>query len=304
MSRLGVPVPIVRACSRMVSKRVFNVKVPVPVARRRVERVLGSVPLGRGVTARPVTLGGVPCERIDVGPASRSLLYLHGGAYVLGSPRTHRAIVVDLARALGATAWIVDYRLAPEHPHPAAVDDVVAAYHGLLAEGTSPEQILVVGDSAGGGLTLALAATLRDAGDPLPAGLGLLCPWIDLAADLAGQRPVAPREPLLNAEMLAQSARYYTDGADPTSPRISPLYGDLRGLPPMVLSSAADDMLIGDSDALEQRAREQGARLVHQRHPGGWHTFQVYGSIMPRARRALDVFVAELRALAELSQRQ
>lgn len=295
MSRVGLPVRAGRAMGRVLGAWVFREGIPAPVARRRMELVTGGVPLGRGVTVQPATLGGVPCERITAGSGGLTLLYLHGGAYVVGSPRTHRAVVAPLARALGATAWVVDYRLAPEHPHPAALDDALAAYRALLADRVAPERLVVAGESAGGALTLALAMALRDAGDPLPAALGVMCPWIDLPADLAGRRPPAPREPILDAGMLAQAARDYAAGADPASPLISPLHGDLRGLPPIVLSSAADDLLIDDADALERRAREAGARLVHQRHRGVWHAFHAFAGVMPRAQRAIGAFAAALR---------
>lgn len=296
MRRVGLSVGAGRAMSRVLGAWVFGADAPVATRRRRMELATGGMPLPRGVTVAAATLGGVPCERIATGAEARTLLYLHGGAYVVGSPKTHRAFVAPFARALDATAWLLDYRLAPEHPHPAALEDALAAYRALLAGGVAPERLVVAGESAGGGLTLALAMALRDAGDPLPAALGVLCPWIDLGADADGLRPPAPREPLLSAAMLAEAAADYAAGADPRTPAISPLHGDLRGLPPIVLSSAADDLLIGDADALERRAREQGAPLVHQRHRGVWHAFQAFAAVMPRARRALDVFADELRA--------
>lgn len=296
MTRVGLPVGAGRAMSRLVGAWVFRADVPVTARRRRFELSTQGIPLGRGVSVTPATLGGVPCERIETGDAARTLLYLHGGAYVVGSPTTHRAFVAPLAQALDATAWVLDYRLAPEHPHPAALDDALAAYRALLASGVAPERLVVAGESAGAGLTLALAMALRDAGDPLPAALGVLCPWIDLGTDADGGRPPAPREPILSAAMLSGAAADYAAGADPRTPAISPLHGDLRGLPPIVLSSAADDLLIGDADALERRAREQGALLVHQRHRGVWHAFQAFAAVMPRAQRALDVFAEELRA--------
>lgn len=296
MSRVGLTVGAGRAMSRFLGAWVLRADAPVTTRRRRMELATRGMPLGRGVTVTVTTLGGVPCERIDAGGGPRTLLYLHGGAYVVGSPATHRAFVAPFARALGATAWVLDYRLAPEHPSPAAVDDALAAYRALLAGGVAPGRLIVAGESAGAGLTLALAMALRDAGDPLPGALGVLCPWVDLAADIGGGRPPAPREPMLSAAMLADAAAQYAAGADPGTPSISPLHGDLRGLPPIVLSSAADDLLIGDADALEQRAREQGALLVHQRHRDVWHAFQAFAAVMPRAQRALDVFAAELRA--------
>jgi acetyl esterase/lipase len=296
MSRVGLSPSAGRTMSRFLGAWVFRAPVPVAARRRRMELATRGMPLGPGVTVAATTLGGVPCERIEAAGGATTLLYLHGGAYVVGSPRTHRAFVAPFARALGATAWVLDYRLAPEHPYPAAVDDALAAYRALLASGVAPERLVVAGESAGGALTLALGMALRDAGDPLPAVLGVMCPWIDLTADLEHRRRSAPREPILSAEMLVESARDYLAGADPRTPLASPVLGDLRGLPPIVLSSAADDLLIEDSDALEQRAREQGAMLVHQRHRDVWHAFQAFAGVMPRAHRALDVFADELRA--------
>lgn len=296
MSRVGLPVGAGRAMSRVLGTWVFRADAPVAARRRRMELTTRGMPLGPGITVTSTALGGVPCERIETAGTATTLLYLHGGAYVVGSPATHRAFVAPFARALGATAWVLDYRLAPEHPYPAAVDDALAAYRALLAGGVAPERLVVAGESAGGALTLALGMALRDAGDPLPAALGVLCPWIDLVADLEHRRPPAPREPILSAQMLAEAARDYLAGADASTPLASPLRGDLRGLPPIVLSSAADDLLIEDADALEQRARDQGAVLVHQRHRDVWHAFQAFAGVMPRAQRALDAFADELRA--------
>ncbi len=295
MRRLGFSAARMRPLAAVIGRSVFTVDLPVDTQRRRLERFSRTLPPGRGVRAVPASLGGVPCERI-AGPGGMALLYLHGGAYAIGSARTHRGLAGALARALGAQAWIADYRLSPEHPSPAALEDALIAYRALLASGVAPAQLIVAGDSAGGGLTLALAMALRDAGGPLPASLGLLCPWLDLAADAEGPRAPAPREPLLTPEVLTLAAREYAAGADVRAPGISPLFGDLRGLPPMVVSSAADDLLIADADGLAARAAQAGARLTHQRHVGVWHAFQAFAPVMPQAAFAIDRLGAALLA--------
>ncbi len=242
---------------------------------------------------RPATLGGVEGEWVGRdGAPGRALLYLHGGGYVIGSPGTHRPLVARLAERLHAQAFTPDYRLAPEHPAPAALDDALAAYRALRAD---HETVIVAGDSAGGGLTLALALLLRDNGEQQPDALGLICPWLDLSPEAALHRHDSGREPLLTAEALERWAGEYAHGIGRDDPRVSPLRAeDLSGLPPIVLQSAGDDLLLADAERLD--AKLPG--IIHQRHPGLWHVFHALLGVVPEADAAVDqLATALLRAL-------
>src|SRR5436305_9723319 len=255
MPSLRLPVAPVRAALGLASPLFTGEPLDIARQRSRTEAVARlQLPALRTRVER-TSLRGVPAERLRPDGAVRNaaLLYLHGGGYCIGSPRTHRALATRLAAAAGVAAYVPDYRLAPEHPHPAALDDALAAYRALLDAGFAAGRILVAGDSAGGGLALALAMALPDAGEPAPAAVGMICPWLDLAPDHAGGRPASGRDALLTPGALTAWARAYADGRGPQHPAVSPLHGDLRGLPPLVLHSAGDDVLAGDAERLTQR---------------------------------------------------
>ncbi len=256
--------------------------------RRRIDRFSGSAPSPRGVAIRPVDAGGVPAERVIPrgAPTDRCVLYLHGGAWCLGSPRTHRGLVADLARGAGVRAVSVDYRLAPEHPYPAGLDDCVAAYRWLLERRVDPSRIVVAGDSAGGNLAAALLLRLRDDGIPLPAGAVLLSPATDLA--LTGPSHVTRRavDPFFAKVGPVRFVEDYVGSHDVRDPCISPLYGDLRGLPPLLVHVGDHEVLLDDSVRFAERATAAGvdARLVVW--PGMFHVFQTFAPFLPEARRA------------------
>jgi acetyl esterase/lipase len=256
--------------------------------RRRIDRFSGSAPSPRGVAIRPVDAGGVPAERVIPrgAPTDRCVLYLHGGAWCLGSPRTHRGLVADLARGAGVRAVSVDYRLAPEHPYPAGLDDCVAAYRWLLERRVNPSRIVLAGDSAGGNLAAALLLRLRDEGIPLPAGAVLLSPATDLA--LTGPSHVTRREvdPFFAKIGPVRFVEDYVGPHDVHEPYISPLYADLGGLPPMLIHVGDHEVLLDDSVRFAERATAAGvdARLVVW--PGMFHVFQTFAPFLPEARRA------------------
>src|SRR5215467_1876317 len=207
------------------------------IAERRLATASFAVPPGAGTAVDPVDAGGVPAEWVAAPGVSpgRVLLYLHGGAYQIGSPATLRRLVALLSGAAQARALSLDYRLAPEHPFPAAVDDAVVAYRWLLAGGTDPARIVIAGDSAGGGLALGTLVALRDAGEPMPAAAVLLSPWTDLALTGESLRTRAAIDMLIKPGGMHQAADVYLAGEDPRHPYASPLYADLRGLPPLLI---------------------------------------------------------------------
>jgi epsilon-lactone hydrolase len=224
-----------------------------------------------------------------------TLIYLHGGAYALGSARGYRGLVAHLAAAAGMTALIPDYSRAPEAQYPIALEEMVAVYSRLLEDGLDPKMTVIAGDSAGGGLTLALAMALRDRGLAAPAALGLICPWADLAIDVDEMRPLL-RDPLILPSMTAEWAPRYAGSFDPRLPGISPVYGDMTDLPPIVMQTAGDDPISVDADKIEIAcAASKTALLDHRRFDSMWHDFHLQVSLLPEARDAIADLGAKLR---------
>jgi monoterpene epsilon-lactone hydrolase len=229
-----------------------------------------------------------PNTKRDSDPtAGRTILYLHGGGYFFNSPQTHRAITFALAKGAGARLFALDYRLAPEFPFPAALDDAVAAYRRLLHDGIAPENLIVAGDSAGGGLVLATLVALRDQGDPLPAGAVLFSPWTDLAVTGASVAANEPTDALFYAEGLRHAVPHYLGGEAPTHPLISPLYADLKGLPPLFIQASDSEVLLDDSTRLVEKAREAGVHVMFKTWPRLPHVWQVFAPFLPEGRAAL-----------------
>ncbi|HTM84705.1 MAG TPA: alpha/beta hydrolase fold domain-containing protein, partial [Mycobacterium sp.] len=232
--------------------------------------IAGASKLPAGVVAEADSLGGVPVERVtppDARPDA-AILFLHGGGYASGSAPGYRGFAGAVAAAAGMQIVVADYRLAPDHPFPAALDDALAAYRALAdLVGT----IAVAGDSAGGGLTLALAQRIQDLSLPAPVALGLISPWLDLALDQAAARPPA-KDPLIIPSLIAEWCTFYAGTRDAREPGISPLHGDLAALPPIVMHSAGDDPLAIDADNLEREIARQSAAgvLIHRRFTKRW----------------------------------
>ena len=243
-----------------------------------------------GWRIRPVTspLAGEWIERESAADeTTRTILYLHGGGYYFCSPETHRSITLALATGADARVFVPTYRLAPEHRFPAAIDDAVTAYRGLLAAGTPAERIVMAGDSAGGGLALATLLSLRNAGQPLPAAAVLFSPWTDLAATGASIRTNNKRDAMFWGETVAQAARIYLGDADPTNPLASPLYADLRGLPALFIQASDSEVLLDDSTRLAEKARAAGVAVSFRAWHKLPHVWQFFTPFLPEARQAL-----------------
>jgi acetyl esterase/lipase len=273
----------------------------IEAARAALDALLGRYPLPEGTSVETVEAGGVPGEWVsapDVDP-DRTILYLHGGAYTRGSIVSHRALVARLSAASGARALVIAYRLAPENPFPAAVEDATAAYRWLLEQHIQPDQLVVSGDSAGGGLSLALLLALRDAGHPLPAGAALLSPWTDLAGTGESIRTLAGADPWLNAERLMLTAGLYLAGADACNPLASPLYGDLHGLPPLLIQVGTDEILLDDATRLAERARAAGVPVTLEVWERMWHVFQSFAAEIPEGRQAVEKIGAFVRQVTQ-----
>jgi epsilon-lactone hydrolase len=242
-------------------------------------------------------VGGVPGEWVGgPGETKSVLLYLHGGGYFGCSAMSHRPITVGFALQ-GFRVFAPDYRLAPENPFPAAVDDAVAAYRGLLSKGNLPERIVVGGDSAGGGLALSLLLALRAAGVALPAGAALFSPWTDLAATGESIRTNAARCAMFHGPDISLSARYYLGETDPRNPLASPLYADFTGFPPILIHVGADEVLRDDSTRLAERARAAGVRVELRIWPVVPHAWQLAPHRIPEARESSRESAAFLRKL-------
>jgi epsilon-lactone hydrolase len=262
----------------------------IAVARRQIraaERRVPNPPAGTDVLA--IDAGGIPGEFVTT-PASRSdryVLFLHGGGYVTGSPALYRNFTWRLATAVRARVLAIDYRLAPEHPFPAALDDALAASRWLHAGMADPQRTAVIGDSAGGGLALALLLRLRDDGLERPAAAVVLSPWTDLALTGSSFSSNAKSDPMLKPEDAQLFAACYLAGADPHDPYASPLYGDLTGLPPMLIQVGSDEILYDDAVRMAENLRKAGCCVqleVWARMPHVWHLF---APVMPEAVEAI-----------------
>lgn len=274
---------------RLTLKPFLSPRVPVSVQRFWGGVAALTVKAAPGCSNEPFALGSVPGRKLvpATAQAGRALLYLHGGAYVIGGPASHAKLAGRLAHAVRATAYFVDYRLAPEHPFPAALDDALAAYRWLL-QTHAAGAVTLAGDSAGAGLALALAMTLRDQGLPAPARLVLLSPFTDLTLSGASHRDKAGADPMLTRAWLAACGAMYAGSRPLTDPLVSPLLGDLSRLPPMLVQVGSEEILLSDAEELARRARAAGTAVTLQRYDGLWHDFQVHAGSLADADRALE----------------
>jgi monoterpene epsilon-lactone hydrolase len=241
--------------------------------------------------------GGVPAQWVTPAgaDASKVVLYLHGGGYVILSMRSHTRLVAHIASAAGCRALNVDYRLAPEHPHPAAVEDGLAAYRWLLDQGIAPERIAVSGDSAGGGLTVATLLAIKDAGLPQPAAGVTMSPWVDMEGTGESMDSKAGSDLMVQREGLKQMADMYLNGADARHPTAAPLYGDLRSLAPLYIQVGGDETLLDDSTRLATRAAHAGVEVRLDIFPEMQHVFQLLAGQIPEADDAVARIGAYLK---------
>jgi monoterpene epsilon-lactone hydrolase len=267
---------------------------PVEQLRANMEMMTAVAPPPADVSYEPVDAGGVPAEWVTA-PGVRTdaaILYLHGGGYAIGSINTHRMLAANISRTAGVRVLIIDYRLAPEHPHPAAVDDATAAYRWLLAQGLDAAKLAISGDSAGGGLTVATLLALRDAGDPLPACAVPMSPWVDMDQSAASYSTRADVDPMVSAVGLKQMADWYLNGQPTETPLASPIHADLSGLPPLLVQVGDHEVLLDDATTLVERAKQAGVDATCEIGEGCFHVYQAFP--VPEATEAigrLAVFV-------------
>lgn len=274
----------VEAARALTAKRAWSPKVP---GGWRLREQYGTAETLRGEWLEPPGTGdGTPI-----------ILYFHGGGYYFCSPQSHRSLVFGLATRARASTFSLDYRLAPEAPFPAALDDALAAYRKLLADGTPPQSIVLAGDSAGGGLALATLVALRDAGDLLPAGAVLFSPWTDLGASGASIRINDGADPMFSGRAIGRAARLYLGDTPATHPYASPVYADLHGLPPLFIQAGSTEVLLDDSRRVAETARTAGVWVELQVWPNMPHVWQIFTPFIPEARRALDGAAAFVREM-------
>jgi cation diffusion facilitator CzcD-associated flavoprotein CzcO/acetyl esterase/lipase len=291
-----VPRPLAKLLTRLLQRSPQRTWIPIRLQRILTGIAARAIIVPAGISVESGTLGGRACDRI-VPPGAdrdRAILYLHGGAYVVGSPRTHRGLAAEIASAGGAAVHLLDYRMAPEHTHPAALEDSLAAYRDLLAMGMEPGSVIVCGDSAGGALAVALATRLREAGEPMPGGLAVLNGWFDMTYSGESIRDNRRRDAGLSPAWLMHGGELYRGAADPSDPELSPVNADLRGLPPTYLQVGELDLLLSDSELFAERARAAGVDVHLTRFPGMWHDFQLAAGQLREADEAIGDLEAAL----------
>lgn len=273
--------------SRLIRENQPQEPQTVAERRQRMEEQQARLRLPEDLREQHFSINGCAARWIETAAvrSDRVVLYLHGGAYTMGSVNTHRELMARIARAAACRVLAIDYRLAPEHPFPAALDDAIAAYHWLLEQGIAPTQLMIAGDSAGGGLALATLLALRDAA-PLPAGGILLSPWTDLTASGASIVARAAAEPMLDIAMLREAAMHYSVGNDVSHPLISPHFGDFRGLPPLLIQVGDAEILLDDSSRLAAAATAAGVTVELDICEEAFHVYHLFPQL-PESTAAL-----------------
>jgi epsilon-lactone hydrolase len=274
----------------ILRQSAFPADSDVNEQRRLLRELLSAQPLPGDVTVTAGELGGVPTAEVTVDGAEPRdvVLYFHGGVYVMGGAALAAELASQIGRRTHAKAVSVDYRLAPEHPYPAALDDALAAYEGLLGDGVAPSDIVFAGESAGGGLAVATLVNARDHGLPLPAAAYAMSPYADLT--LAGTSMESKREldPLLSPQALRARVPDYTAGQDAADGLISPIFADLSGLPPLIIQGGSHEVLLDDAVRLARAAAAADVEVTLEITPSVPHVFQAYHAILDEGAAALD----------------
>jgi acetyl esterase/lipase len=285
------------ALIHLLTSRPTPENATVADRRQGFDLLAAKFPIAPDITCEKVDAVGVPAEWL-VAPGAESgrvLLYLHGGGYVIGSINTHRDLAGRLSRAAAARVLLIDYRLAPEHPQPAAVEDATAAYRWLLRNGAAPARTVIAGDSAGGGLTVATLVALRDAGEPLPAAGVCLSPWVDLEGIGESMTTKASVDPIVQRPGLLWFANLYLGGAHPRTPLAAPLYADLHGLPPLFIHVGTAETLLDDATRLADRAKAAGVDVTLEAWEEMIHVWHLFAALLPEGQQAIERLGASIR---------
>ncbi len=270
----------------LLTSRPVPEKPDVAQSRARYEKlaqVLGGAPDAK---VEKVDAGGVPSEWVSApgADAARAVLYLHGGGFAIGSLNTHRRLAYDISAASSARVLVIDYRLAPEHPFPAAVEDAAKAWRWLLAQGIAPSKLAIAGDSAGGGLTIATLVNLRDQKLALPACAVAISPWVDMEAVGTSMTARAKQDPMVQKPGLQWMAGLYLAGKDPKSPLAAPLHADLKGLPPVLVQVGSAETLLDDATRIAERLHKSGVEVKLAIWPNQLHVFPFFAPILSEGR--------------------
>ena len=264
--------------------------ISFPESRAMFEEMTAAFPLPSGVRSTPVDAGGIPAEWIAA-PGVRdqqTMYWLHGGGYCIGSVNTHRGLLARISAASRARVFAIDYRLAPEDPFPAAVEDAVAGFLWLLSTGVDPAQIIIGGDSAGGGLAAATLVALKEDGKPLPAAAICISPWTDMALTGDSLRSKAAADPMITNDGITRVRDAYVADSDPNAPLASPIYADLSGLPPLLIQVGENEVLLSDSTRLAERAGAAGVDVTLEVWPQMIHVWHFFAAVLPEGRQAID----------------
>jgi len=261
--------------------------IPLDVMRKGMEKV--SFKAADDIQAEGVTVAGRAAEwvRAPGAQASRAILYLHGGGYVMGSLNTHRSLAGEISRAAQAVVLLLDYRLAPENPFPAAVDDSVAAYRWLLDQGFKPQSLAIAGDSAGGGLTMATLVAARDQGLPMPAAAVPISPWADMTCTNESYQTRAEADPMVTPDGISKMAGVYLQGKDPKHPYASPNLASLQSLPPLLIHVGRDEVLLDDAIKLDQKAQADGVKSTLEIWDDMIHVWHAFHPMLPEAKQGI-----------------
>ena len=296
---------IVRFISRRYMKRVTPHR-DVHELRRGLDRRTSMLSPAHGVTVREESIAGIACEmHVPEGCDGAPLIYyLHGGAYIMGSPATHRRLVSFIARAAGMRAVLPDYRLAPENRFPAALEDSLAVYRALLQGGVRADELAIGGDSAGGNLAMATLLSLRDSGESLPRACFLMSPWLDLAGQGKSHVSRARVDPWFRAEHLPAVVEKIVDLSETRNPLVSPVYADATGLPPTFIQVGDHEILLSDSIRMADHIMMAGGRAEITIWPDMWHVFQFFVGQMPESMQAIEDIGRFLRVEFQRSARE
>lgn len=282
----------------------YGCSVEPQVYRDFMEASLPPSPALKKVRREAVDAGGVPSEWFVPlqGASDDVLFYVHGGAFVFGSTKTHADLIARMTMAAGTKALGINYRLSPEHPYPAAFEDALAAYRWLIKSGVSPSKVVLAGDTAGGGLVVALMVALRDAKEPLPAGAVVFAPWVDMTLSGRSVETNAPYD-LIDRTQGEQWARWYVGKTDLKDPRVSPLFADLRGLPPFFIQIGSAEVLYDEARSLAEAIRKAGGKVELDVWNEMVHMFQSYGPLVPESIKATEKLGHAAREMLDAARR-
>ncbi|MCG3215439.1 MAG: alpha/beta hydrolase [Candidatus Heimdallarchaeota archaeon] len=293
--RAKIFIKIMKAMS-MKDEGIFDVKKK----RENLEKRVSMFKMPRKVKVEHIDVDGIPAEWLypHNSEKNRVILYLHGGYYTSGSPKTHRSLAARIGKTSNSPVLLIDYRLAPENPFPAALEDSISAYNWITKQkGIKTNKLMIAGDSAGGGLVLATLIKLRDEKNALPAAAICLSPWTDLALTGDSIKTKADEELMLTEIEVRQAAQFYLKEAESKNPLASPLYADLNGLPPLLIQTGTAEILLDDSTRFVDKAKTSGVKVTFDLCPEMFHAFQMFGNLIPESKKALKkigMFVQEI----------